>query len=162
MFSSLAAFAQKIPETSRTEFSKEALSQKITDLYGDKISIGEILKNHQGKIVIIDFWASWCKDCILALPGTKALKAGNPDIDFIYFSLDRTEDQWKKGLEKYGIFSKENYWFDEGWKNVFNNEIDLNWIPRFIVADQKGNIAKYYAVSPYDPEIQKTIDNLMK
>ena len=37
---------------------------------------------------LVDFWASWCKDCVLALPGTKELKAENPEIDFVYFSLD--------------------------------------------------------------------------
>ena len=36
----------------------------------------------------------------------------------------------------------------------------LNWVPRFIIVDQKGGIAKYYAISPTDPEMQKTIDQL--
>ena len=55
---------------------------------------------------------------------------------------------------------KENYWFASGWKNDFNNYIDLNWIPRYMVIDQKSDIAKYYAISPEDPKIQATIDKL--
>jgi hypothetical protein len=58
--------------------------------------------------------------------------------------------------------NKENYWFNEGWKNNFNNYIDLNWIPRYLVINQKSEIAKYYAITPEDPEIQKTIDELSK
>ena len=157
---SVGLFAQKVPQTNKTEFSKEALSQKITALEGKKISISDVLKKHEGRILIIDFWASWCQDCILALPATKELKEKNPEIDFVYFSLDRSHEQWKRGLEKYDIASQENYWFDEGWKNKFNNYIDLNWVPRFMVVDQTGKIAKYYAIHPNDPDIQKKIDEL--
>jgi thiol-disulfide isomerase/thioredoxin len=157
---SCGIFAQKVPDVLKTEFSKEALAQKITSLKGKKLSISEVLKKHEGKVLIIDFWASWCRDCILALPSTKVLKENNPEIEFVYFSLDRSHEQWKKGLEKYNLSTNENYWFDEGWKNNFNNFVDLNWVPRFIMVDQKGKIAKYYAISPDDPDVQKTIDRL--
>ena len=157
---SCGIFAQKVPDVLKTEFSKEALAQKITSLEGKKFSISEVLKKHEGKVLIIDFWASWCRDCILALPSTKVLKENNPEIEFVYFSLDRSHEQWKKGLEKYHLSANENYWFDEGWKNNFNNFVDLNWVPRFIMVDQKGKIAKYYAISPDDPDVQKAIDRL--
>lgn len=62
--SSFNLFAQKIPAVSKTEFSKDALYQRITSLAGKKLNIGEVLKKHKGRILIIDFWASWCKDCI--------------------------------------------------------------------------------------------------
>ena len=160
LFISCGIFAQTVPDVLKTEFSKEALVQKITSLEGKKLSISEVLKKHEGKVLIIDFWASWCRDCILALPSTKVLKENNPEIQFVYFSLDRSHEQWKKGLEKHNLSTNENYWFDEGWKNNFNNFIDLNWVPRFIMVDQKGKIAKYYAISPDDPDVQKTIDHL--
>ncbi|OWK72846.1 alkyl hydroperoxide reductase [Flavobacteriaceae bacterium JJC] len=160
LFLGLNAFAQKVPEILKTGFSQEALAQKIVSASGKKVQIKDVLEKHKGKIVIVDFWASWCRDCILALPSTKELKEKNPEIDFVYFSLDRSSEQWKRGLEKYGISENENYWFDEGWKNNFNNYIDLNWVPRFMVIDQKGDIANYYSISPNDPEIQKAINSL--
>ena len=157
----IGVFAQEVPKVQKTTFSEEALAQKLISQNGKKVSIKEVLKQHQGKIVIIDFWASWCRDCILALSKTDQLISKNPNVHFVYFSLDRSMAQWEKGLEKYGISGKENYWFDEGWKNNFNNYIDLNWVPRFMVVDQKGDIAKYYAIAPDDPEIQQTIDQLI-
>lgn len=160
IFISAIVFGQKIPSVMKTGFTKEALAQKITSFEGKKIPISQVLKKHEGKILIIDFWASWCKDCILALPATKELKDSNPEIHFVYFSLDRSYDQWKRGLDKYGIAEMENYWFDEGWKNNFNNYIDLNWVPRFMVIDQKGKIAKYYAVHPNDPDLKKVVEGL--
>ena len=75
---SLLSVAQKAPEINKTEFSKEALSQKIMSLEGKKTSIADVLQKHEGKILIIDFWASWCQDCILALPAAKVLQENNP------------------------------------------------------------------------------------
>lgn len=155
-------WSQVAPNTLKTEFTNDALSQKVVGADGKKVSIKNILEKYKGEVLVIDFWASWCKDCILALPKTKELIVNNPSVKFIYLSLDRSMTQWKNGLEKYQIKDKENYWFDEGWKNKFNNYIDLNWVPRFIVISQEGGIAKYYAISPDDPELQLTIDRLTK
>lgn len=155
-------FSQQPVTDIKTEFTSEVLSQKIISLDGKKQTIAEVLKPYEGKVLIIDFWASWCKDCILALPKTEELKANNPDVEFVYFSLDRTHEQWKRGLEKYGIADQKNYWFDEGWKNKFNNYIELNWVPRFVVVDQQGKIADYYSISPEDSELLETVQRLTK
>ena len=155
-------FAQKVPTVLKTSFSKEALAQKLTDINGKTTTISRIFEKHKGKILVIDLWASWCRDCITAMPKAKELEEKNPQVDFIFLSLDRNKEAWKKGLEKHEMTQKENYWFHVGWKNDFNNYIDLNWIPRYLIVNQKSGIAKYYAISPEDPEIQKTIDELSK
>lgn len=155
-------FSQEVPKILKTKFSKEALDQKVTDINGNTVTISKILKDHKGKILVLDLWASWCRDCLNAMPKAKELEANNPKIDFVFLSLDRNFDAWKKGLEKHEMQNKENYWFSESWKNNFNNYIDLNWIPRYMVINQKGGIARYYAIVPDDPEIQKTIDELSK
>lgn len=154
------SYAQKPMQDIKSEFTPEVLSQKVVSLDGKKQSIAQVLEAHRGKVILIDFWASWCRDCILALPKTNDLKAANPDLVVLYFSLDRTHDQWKRGLHKYSIAGGNNFWFDEGWKNKFNDYIELNWVPRFIVVDQNGKIADYYAISPDDPELLATVKSL--
>lgn len=155
-------WAQKGPSDIKTKFTTEALQQKVQDEDGKEINIKNILDRHKGKIVIIDFWASWCRDCILALPKSEELYKNNPDVDFIYLSLDRSKEAFDKSLDRFSMRAKENYWFFEGWKNTFNDYVELNWIPRFMIVDQKSEIAQYYSISPDDPEIQKTIDRLKK
>lgn len=153
--------AQVSPKVMKTTFSKDALKQTLTTQNGKKITIADILAKHKGKIVLIDFWASWCGDCVKAMPEAEKLKARNPKVDFVYLSLDRNEQAWKNGIVKHHLSGPENYWFSDGWKNDFNNYIELNWIPRYMVIDPAGNIAKYYAILPQDPEIQQTIDGLL-
>ena len=162
LFFALNLQAQKIPAVMKTEFTAKALTQKLLNQDGKKLSVKEIFAKHPKKIILIDFWASWCRDCILALPKTKELLERFPNLDVVYFSVDRSEDQWKKGLEKYGISDKENYFFEEGWKNEFTNTIDLNWVPRFILVDSTGKIAHYYATSPSDEALIKSIEELLK
>ncbi|MGV4414541.1 TlpA family protein disulfide reductase [Chryseobacterium sp. T1] len=156
------SYSQKIPSVLKTEFSKAALAQKLEDKDGKKISIQNILDQHKGKVLVIDFWASWCRDCLLALPKAEELEKNNPNINFVFLSLERSKEGFDKSLARFSMKEKENYWFSNGWKNDFNNYIDLNWIPRYMVINQKSGIAKYYAISPEDPDIQKTIDNLLK
>lgn len=155
-------YSQQIPKVLKTCFSKEALNQKLEDEKGKRITVREILLKYKGKVLVIDFWAGWCKDCLKALPKVKELEKNNPDIDFVFFSLERSKEGFNRSLERFNMKDKDNYWFASGWKNDFNNYIDLNWIPRYMIIDQKSAIAKYYAISPEDPEIQNTIDKLLE
>ncbi len=156
------SYAQEVPKVLKTSFSKEALAQKLENKEGKTVTIQQILDQHKGKVLVIDFWAGWCRDCLKALPKAKELEESNKNIDFVFLSLDRSREGFEKSLERFEMKDKENYWFSTGWKNDFNNYINLNWIPRYMVIDQKSAIAKYYAISPEDPEIQSTIDKLLK
>jgi thiol-disulfide isomerase/thioredoxin len=156
------SYSQQQPKVLKTSFSKEALVQKLEDEEGKNISVQQILDQHKGKVLVIDFWAGWCRDCLKALPKAEELEKNNPNVDFVFLSLERSKEGFDKSLERFNMKDKSNYWFASGWKNDFNNYIDLNWIPRYMIVDQKSSIAKYYAISPEDPEIQKTIDNLLQ
>ncbi|MCY1663405.1 MULTISPECIES: TlpA family protein disulfide reductase [Chryseobacterium] len=154
--------SQQTPKVLKKSFSKQALAQKLEDEDGKTVTIQQILDQHKGKVLVIDFWAGWCRDCLNALPKAKELEENNKNIDFVFLSLDRSKEGFERSLEKFEMKDKENYWFSSGWKNDFNNYVDLNWIPRYMVIDQKSAIAKYYAITPEDPEIQATIDQLLK
>ncbi|MDR6516714.1 TlpA family protein disulfide reductase [Chryseobacterium camelliae] len=154
--------SQQAPKVLKTGFSMEALQQKLQDEDGKTITVQQILDQHKGKVVVLDFWAGWCRDCLKALPKAEELEKNNPDVDFVFLSLERSKEGFDKSLERFHMKDKTNYWFASGWKNDFNNYIDLNWIPRYMVIDQQSGIAKYYAISPEDPDIQSTIDRLSK
>ncbi|ROI01227.1 MULTISPECIES: thioredoxin family protein [unclassified Chryseobacterium] len=156
------SYAQQVPAVLKTGFSREALKQKLEDEDGKTITIQQILDQHKGKVLVLDFWAGWCRDCLQALPKAEELEKNNPNVDFVFLSLERSKEGFDKSLVRFNMKDKDNYWFASGWKNDFNNYIDLNWIPRYMIIDQKSAIAKYYAISPEDPEIQKTIDSLLQ
>lgn len=153
------AFAQEAPAISKTAFTKEALLQPLYGLDGDETSAGDILAAHQGKTVLLYIWAMWCPDCLKGFPELYAFQEANPDVPVVYFSLDREEQQWKNGIEKFKL-SGVHYWFKTGWKNDFTNAIDLNWIPRYLIIAPDGSIAHYYSVKADDPALQQAVDAL--
>ena len=66
------------------------------------------MKSLKGKVVVIDFWATWCGPCIGELPRMKQLYAEYHDkgVEFIGVSLDAPKDQG--GLDKLKNFVAEN------------------------------------------------------
>ena len=152
-------FGQKIPSVMKTEFPSAALQDSLVDLQGNSVTIEKVFSNYKGKIVLLDLWATWCGDCIKNIPELKALHDRNPDVEFVYLSMDKNPEAWKNGIEKYQI-KGEHYYLGNNWKGAFGTGIDLNWIPRYLVLDQTGKIANYYSVKADDPKVQETINTL--
>jgi len=144
-------------QAQETEFSKESLEAKLTTIDNKDISFEEILKQNEGKTIVIEVWASWCSDCIKSMPEVKELKANNPEVAFVNLSCDKTYDAWKSGVEKHEV-SGENFLIKDGMKGEFGKSIKLDWIPRFIVVDKNGKIALFRAIEKDFELIQKTIE----
>ena len=159
LFVSQLAFGQKAPEVMKTAFPDSALTQPLFDMEGLQTTTGAVLEAPKGKTVLLYIWAMWCPDCLEGFPALQAFQATNPDVEVVYFSLDREEQRWKDGIEKFQL-TGDHYWFKTGWKNAFTNSIDLNWIPRYLIVDPQGGIATYYAVDASDPALQAAVDAL--
>ncbi|HZW62112.1 MAG TPA: TlpA disulfide reductase family protein [Flavobacteriaceae bacterium] len=137
----LSCKGQEVP----TQFSQEALNDTFISLQDEKVTFGNILNAHKGKTILIDVWASWCKDCIVSLPELKTLQKEHPEIVFLFLSLDRSTEKWKRGIEKYNI-SGEHYYMKSGWKGAFGKFLNLDWIPRYLIVDPNQNIKLFKAV----------------
>lgn len=143
----------------KTEFSSEALAEKLQTLDGKEITFKEILNKHKGKTVVIDIWASWCSDCVKAMPKVKDMQEKSPKTDYVFISMDKTAEKWKIGIEKHEL-KGEHYLAPDGMKGKFGKAIDLDWIPRYIVIDKKGKIAIYRAIETDFDKINATLKKL--
>lgn len=140
-------------------FKKEALENQMLALDGSSVAFKDILKKHKGKTIVIDVWASWCSDCIKGMPKVKALQTEFPNATYLFLSMDKTPEAWKKGIEKYEV-NGEHYMATDGMKGIFGKSIDLNWIPRYMVIDRKGNIALFRAIEADDTKLIETLKTL--
>lgn len=145
----------------KTEFSTKALAEKLTTIDQHQISFKEILDTFKGKTIVIDVWASWCGDCIKAMPQMKELQANNPNVAYLFFSLDKNITKWKLVIEKYQL-EGNHYLINGGMKDSFGEEIDLNWIPRYIIIDKTGKIVIYRAIETDFEKINTTLKSLNK
>jgi thiol-disulfide isomerase/thioredoxin len=107
------------------------------DLQGRTLSLAD----YKVKIVLIDFWATWCGPCVSELP--HVLKTYNKyhsdGFEVIGISLDQDETLLREFLKKNDI-SWSQYFDGQGWQNKFARLYDVNSIPATFLLDREGKI----------------------
>ncbi len=122
------------------------------------------LSRFLGKVVYIDFWATWCIPCVKEINNSGALRArykDNPDVVFFYVSLDRNQEEWKAFLKRKhidGIHVFANGVFESEIAKLYNVDV----LPRYILIDKNGNLIKSNAKKPTDPMLMNDIEKLLQ
>jgi len=141
-----------------TQFSNEALSDTLITLDKTELSFKEVLSKYKNKTVLIDFWASWCGDCIKGLPKIAELQKEYTEIEYVFISIDDSYKNWTYGIDRYRI-KGNHYLLPSGWKGALGSFIDLDWIPRYMVVAPNGSIKLFEAVTVNDERILEAIKN---
>lgn len=141
-----------------TAFSEEALNDTFIDLDGGEVTLKSILEQHKGKKIIIDIWASWCGDCIVGMPKVKALQSEYPDAVYVFFSLDRGETAWKRGIQKYDV-TGEHYYLPKGKKSAFGDFVGISWIPRYLMLNEASEIVVFDVIEADDKKLLQALKN---
>jgi thiol-disulfide isomerase/thioredoxin len=139
-----------------TQFSEVALQDNFITLQGEDILLKDILNQYKGKTILIDVWASWCRDCIEGMPTVKKLQEKFPDVVFLFLSEDRSISSWKRGIQKYQV-KGNHYFIEKGAKGDFANFLNSNWIPRYMVVDSQGSIKLFKATKATDIKIKEAL-----
>ncbi len=103
------------------------------------------LSDYKGKIVIVDFWATWCPPCRRGIPDLVSLKNEyKDDLEIIGISVDKitrgTEGRIVPFMKEYGI----NYPVVHGTFEVAEKFGGIRSIPTSFVIDREGKIAAQY------------------
>lgn len=156
----LIAFATfSCTNAQKNTFSEVALSEKLLSTDESQTAFKDILNKYKGKTLVIEVWASWCGDCVKAMPKIKELQANNPNVSYLFISADKTADKWKSGIEKHQL-KGDHFMMYDGMKGTFGKAIDLDWIPRYIIIDKTGKIVTYRAIETDFDKINETLKNL--
>ena len=143
----------------KKKFSETALTETLLAKDGSQVAFKDIIKKHKGQTTVIEVWASWCGDCVKAMPKVKELQANHPEVAFTFISMDKTADKWLAGIEKHEL-NGDHYMANDQMKGVFGKAINLDWIPRYIILDKTGKIILYRAIETDFELINTTLNNL--
>lgn len=140
-----------------------AVGQKFTDFEmqtpdGQSVKLSDYAG--KGKVVLVDFWASWCGPCRREMPNLVEAykKYKNKKFEIVGVSLDRNAEDWKKGIEQLQItwpqMSDLKFWNCEGAKLYA-----VSSIPHTVLIDGEGTII---ARGLHGEEIQEKLAELLK
>ena len=121
-----------------------AVGQKFTDFEmqtpeGEKVKLSDCVG--KGKVVLVDFWASWCGPCRREMPNLVDLyaKYKNKNFEIVGVSLDQSGEAWKNAIKQLNIswpqMSDLKYWDCEGAKLYA-----VSSIPHTVLIDKDGTI----------------------
>lgn len=142
------------------ELNKLAVGAMAPDFSG-KTPSGEpfSLKDAKGKVIVIDFWASWCSPCRVENPKLVAVynKYRNKGLQIVGVSLDRKAEDWKKAIAYDGLtwLHVSNLKF---WQDPIAKTYNVRAIPAMFLLNEKGVIiAKNLKVEELDAKLAELL-----
>jgi peroxiredoxin len=150
--------AVKLIENPRRAREAFAPDFSLTTADGKHVSLEDL----RGKVVMLDFWATWCKPCVNAVPAIRDLRkryAKEPSFMIIGISSDADEARWKDFTAKNQMSWPQYLDRDHHVQRVF----DVRGFPTYIMIDHEG-IVRYrgLSVGAIDDAIKKAITTAAK
>jgi thiol-disulfide isomerase/thioredoxin len=102
------------------------------------------LADQRGKVVVLDFWATWCRPCIKSMPMLERIQkeyGGRGDFSMVSISIDDDRSALEEFLKTHEIHSLILYENDAGVENSMARQFEVTGVPSLWIIDKSGHIA---------------------
>lgn len=145
--------------------SSASLKTEIKDLNETQYSgqsFQSILDSYKGKVVYLDFWASWCGPCKREMPYSQKLQEEfkGKDVVFVYMSVDRNAQSWLNMIKQLHI-TGQHYRANSAVQQQLHEQFNVRSIPRYVLIDKKGKVISANAIRPSSSAIVDDINKLL-
>jgi len=122
------------------------------------------LKDFAGKVIYMDFWASWCSPCRYEMkngsPKLHAKFKENTDVVFLYVSIDDRADLWKKAIAEDHV-EGVHVLSAGGFKSPVGRAFNIDGVPQYIIIGKDGKIFDNNAPRPSQDITQSKINEAL-
>ncbi|HEY2845135.1 MAG TPA: TlpA disulfide reductase family protein [Bryobacteraceae bacterium] len=142
---------------------KKEKERKATPDFALKDSTGALVKlsDYKGKVVLLNFWATWCGPCKIEIPWFTDFQKTYKDRDFAVIGVSMDEDGWDS-VKPYVDQHKMNYRVVVGNDEVSQLFGSIDSLPTTLIIDREGRIASMHiglvAKNTYQKEIEQLLE----
>ena len=136
------------------DLKSKPLELKFTAVDGREVDLAKM----QGKVVLIDFWATWCGPCVAELPNVlKAYKELHPKgFEIVGISLDSDKEKLESFVKERGM-EWPQFFDGQGWKNEIASRYGINSIPAMWLVNKKGMVVDTAARGGLEEKVAKLL-----
>lgn len=137
----LVLFSGYVFAQNKIEIGKKAPEITMSRPDGTSFSLSSL----KGRLILIDFWATWCAPCVGEQPELKKLyetysdQVKNNKFEILGVSLDKNKDSWQKAIDRFTI-----NWTQVSdlkfWKSPVAKAYEIDELPFNVIIDGEGTI----------------------
>ncbi len=126
-------------------------------------ALENIMAGNKGKIMLVDFWATWCAPCRDEVPYLNKLMQFYPADKFVLLriSIEKEVQPWQKFIIANNTDISNNYLLINPEKSALIKQYEIDEIPRYMLIGKDEKIMNADAPRPSDPKLKAMLDDLV-
>ncbi len=143
------------PAAKADDAASKPLDLKFTAVDGKEVDLAKL----RGKVVLIDFWATWCPPCRAEVPHVVELykKFHDQGLEIVGISLDKDKTTMLDFTANHGM-TWPQYFDGKGWDNAISSSFGISEIPTMLLVGKDGKVVPPSA----NDDLSSAIGKLLK